>query len=208
MTRNHVDSFNFIVDGGLDKAVATLEPIYLTAGASAYRMSIVKATLEMPAAPNFSRKATMYPSECRQARTSYRGKLSLVYQIKCVVCAAAAGRGVRKQRLAAGQVHTHTHTLVDHAPVNHVSAFVFDGRSAATIKQSPSSPHLAHPFAITPRNTTDGKVRQEVVSGGAVPIMVMSKLCNLSSKTPKQLVADCKEEARVRHDCGGRGVLP
>ncbi|KRT81952.1 hypothetical protein AMK59_5806, partial [Oryctes borbonicus] len=79
--RPHIDSFNYMVDTGLDDAVANLYPVeFELPTKDKVSLSIDDITLGYPAAPLGAvgiKHQNIYPTECKQRGVTYRGRLCI-----------------------------------------------------------------------------------------------------------------------------------
>lgn len=75
----HIDSFNYMLDGGLENAVREIFPVNLTlANNDKIALWVEDATIYQPMAPTGTigvRNHKIYPTECRQRGSTYKGKL-------------------------------------------------------------------------------------------------------------------------------------
>ncbi|XP_044758846.1 DNA-directed RNA polymerase I subunit RPA2 [Coccinella septempunctata] len=75
----HVDSFNFMIEKGLDKAVEDLDPKQFLVNNDKFKFVISEASISKPAVPPgiICSNKSVYPKECRQRAGTYRGKLMI-----------------------------------------------------------------------------------------------------------------------------------
>ncbi|RZC39794.1 DNA-directed RNA polymerase I subunit RPA2, partial [Asbolus verrucosus] len=73
----HVSSFNYMINEGLDKAVEDLNPVEFVLNNDRIKLSIVEAHLNFPLLPMGAvgvKNTRIYPSECRQRASTYKGR--------------------------------------------------------------------------------------------------------------------------------------
>mgnify|MGYP005983569229 CR=1 FL=1 len=73
----HVTSFNYMINKGLDQAIANLNPIEFTLNGDKIKLSIVDGSLSCPLAPLGTvgvKTMKIFPSECRQKAATYKGR--------------------------------------------------------------------------------------------------------------------------------------
>lgn len=77
----HVDSFNYLLDEGLNKAVSEIYPVQFTLGSGdKIKLWIESAQLRDPRVPDGTigvKSRKIYPTECRQRGSTYRGLASV-----------------------------------------------------------------------------------------------------------------------------------
>ncbi|XP_043275867.1 DNA-directed RNA polymerase I subunit RPA2 [Venturia canescens] len=75
----HIDSFNYMLDDGLENSMKEVLPVHLTlANNDKIALWIEDATIYQPMAPTGTigiRNHKIYPTECRQRGSTYKGKL-------------------------------------------------------------------------------------------------------------------------------------
>lgn len=73
----HVDSFNFLLDKGLNKALKELDPKQFLLNNDKLKFTISEATISHPAVPlgMICSSKAVYPKEPRQRGGTYKGKL-------------------------------------------------------------------------------------------------------------------------------------
>ncbi|XP_050434808.1 DNA-directed RNA polymerase I subunit RPA2 [Adelges cooleyi] len=75
----HIDSFNYMLDEGLNLAVNDLLPVeFNTKGSYRIKLTLLEAIIHPPQVPSGSlgvKSANIYPLECRQRHSTYSGKL-------------------------------------------------------------------------------------------------------------------------------------
>lgn len=121
LIKNHIDSFDYFLDYGLDDGIKTLKPfVYILPSGQKLEVKISNYKLFKPQVDTacYARDKTLYPSECRQRQTSYMGRLNIEF------------------------------------------VWYLDGNFMGSL--------------------------EEYV--GQIPVMLKSKLCNLSKATPKEMV--------------------
>ncbi|KAK9882973.1 hypothetical protein WA026_001189 [Henosepilachna vigintioctopunctata] len=75
----HIDSFNFLTEKGLEKAVSDLEPVEFILNNDKLKFQIVEASISRPWVPygTLCSTSAIYPKECRQRAGTYKGKLAI-----------------------------------------------------------------------------------------------------------------------------------
>uniref|UniRef100_A0A146LJQ4 DNA-directed RNA polymerase subunit beta n=1 Tax=Lygus hesperus TaxID=30085 RepID=A0A146LJQ4_LYGHE len=76
----HIDSFNWMLDEGLDLAVADLRPVEAIVGDRTFKFWISSAEIRPPAVPPGQmgiRHPEIWPTECRQRAATYGGRLTI-----------------------------------------------------------------------------------------------------------------------------------
>lgn len=75
----HVDSFNFLIETGLNKAVENLEPKQYAINDDKLKFIISEASLSSPTVPvgTVCSNRAIFPKECRQRAGTYKGKLQI-----------------------------------------------------------------------------------------------------------------------------------
>ena len=77
----HVDSFNYLLEEGLNKAVCGIHPIKFTLGSGdKIEISIESAEIREPRVPDGMlgvKNRKIYPTECRQRGSTYKGLLTV-----------------------------------------------------------------------------------------------------------------------------------
>lgn len=82
LIRNHIDSFDYFLDEGLNDAIKTMRPfVYTLPNNQRLEVQVTNSKLYKPQVDttSFSKEKNLYPTECRQRRTSYMGKLNLEF---------------------------------------------------------------------------------------------------------------------------------
>lgn len=82
LIKNHIDSYDYFVDTGLKEGISTVEPFYyLLPNGDKITVQVSNHKLNMPVVDkeSFSRETRVFPTECRQRKTSYLGALHLEF---------------------------------------------------------------------------------------------------------------------------------
>ncbi|XP_054157699.1 DNA-directed RNA polymerase I subunit RPA2-like [Oppia nitens] len=82
LARSHIESFNFMIEEGLQKGIQNLRPLeFALSTGERIRIQIIDFAIFNPVVhkDSMSRTVHVYPSECRIRRTSYKGKLHLTF---------------------------------------------------------------------------------------------------------------------------------
>lgn len=82
LIRNHIDSFDYFIDHGLLEGIRATPPfIYTLPSGQKLKVEVVNFSLSTPQVESscFARDRNLYPSECRQRRSSYLAKLILEF---------------------------------------------------------------------------------------------------------------------------------
>lgn len=82
LIRNHIDSFNYFLDGGLLEGIKVIPPfIYNLPTGQKLEVRVTNYKLYKPQIDSqcFAKDKDLYPSECRQRGSSYMGKLNLEF---------------------------------------------------------------------------------------------------------------------------------
>lgn len=82
LINNHIDSFNYFLDGGLQEGINSIAPFkYTLPNKQVLEVKCVNYRLFKPQVDSacYSRDKDLYPAECRQSGNSYLGKLNLEF---------------------------------------------------------------------------------------------------------------------------------
>lgn len=82
LIRNHIESFDYFLDGGLDEGIKAVQPfVYDLPTGQRLEVRVTNYKLYKPQVDStcYSKDKNLYPSECRQRQTSYLGKLDLEF---------------------------------------------------------------------------------------------------------------------------------
>uniref|UniRef100_T1J3J6 DNA-directed RNA polymerase subunit beta n=1 Tax=Strigamia maritima TaxID=126957 RepID=T1J3J6_STRMM len=81
LSKPHVDSFNYILQGGLGSAIEDIPPVeFSTPNGEKISIKLTDATIAKPMVPSGTARVStnfVYPSECRQRKTTYKGRLTV-----------------------------------------------------------------------------------------------------------------------------------
>lgn len=72
-----MQSFNFFLRQGLAAGLADLEPVVVETGQHRITLRITNVTVGMPQAQFSSKMPDIYPEECRQRHSTYKGALTV-----------------------------------------------------------------------------------------------------------------------------------
>ena len=133
----HIDSFNFMVDAGLDLAVANLEPVEIPlydvnsggggaddddegADKNTLNVWIDSASISYPTKSDDSADQRIFPAECRERHISYNGALNVVVNYSLNGAAPkSVSRKVGQIPIMVGSNRCHTATLSPEEKVAH-----------------------------------------------------------------------------------------
>ena len=82
---NHVDSFNFFLEDGLNHAVGNIHPVELIVNGTVVSLDFLEASISLPTeiiGKGATSERLCYPSECRERRITYRGRLTARMEVK------------------------------------------------------------------------------------------------------------------------------
>lgn len=82
LIRNHIDSFDYFLDSGLEDGIKNIEPfVYVLPTGRKLEVRVTNYKLFKPQIDSscFARDKNLYPMECRQRKTDYLGKLNLEF---------------------------------------------------------------------------------------------------------------------------------
>ena len=84
LASTHVNSFNFLLNHGIDLAVQNLEAVSVVVQGMTVVLSITHCAVGLPTPTNVNvaaLKPQLYPSECRQRRVTYKSPITLTFQV-------------------------------------------------------------------------------------------------------------------------------